>query len=123
MKKEDLKKYKGLLLERRQLLVGDYNHQADEALRKNHQDNLSNIPIHMADMGTDNYEQEFTLNLMQNEQDELKEIDDALELIKTGKYGVCNSCQKKIPRARLNAVPYAKLCIECKRKEELESAT
>ncbi len=121
MKKEDLNKFKEQLLELRRQLLSDYNHMADEALKQNHQDNLSNIPIHMADMGTDNYEQEFTLNLMEGEREELREIDAALKLIEDGGYGVCLNCEKKIPNTRLKAVPYAKLCIECKRKEELAS--
>ena len=123
MKKEDLKKFREQLLELRRQLLGDYNHMADEALKTNHQDNLSNIPIHMADMGTDNYEQEFTLDLIQGERLELREIDTALKLISAGGYGVCKDCEKKIPKSRLNAVPYARLCIECKRKEELASGT
>jgi RNA polymerase-binding transcription factor DksA len=75
----------------------------------------------MADIGTDNYEQEFTLGLIQNEEATLHDIDEALAKIDEGTYGNCEGCEKKIPKARLKVVPHARLCVECQRKEELRS--
>jgi DnaK suppressor protein len=89
---------------------------ADAALRKNRMDGggeISSMPIHMADLGSDNFEQEFTLSLMENEEETLDLIELALERIEDGSYGSCDECGAKIPKARLNALPYAPLCVKC----------
>src|SRR5512147_556400 len=94
---------------------------ADSALRKSvaaASGDLSTVPFHMADLGTDNFEHEFTLGLIENEEEELREIDLALERLEKGAYGLCESCEKPIPKGRLLVIPYARLCIECKRGEE-----
>ncbi len=124
MKSDELAFFKKVLLAKRSLLAGNVNRMEDEALRKNRQTasgDLSSIPIHLADIGTDNYEQEFTLGLIQNEEEALHDIDEALAKISEGTYGLCEGCDKKIPKARLKVVPHARLCIECQRKEELRS--
>ena len=74
---------------------------------------LSSMPIHMADIGSDNFEQEFTLSLMENEEETLDLIEMALERIEDGTYGQCDECGVKIPKARLNALPYAPFCVKC----------
>jgi len=109
------------LLNLRSRLKGDVSHLADEALRKaggEASGSLSNMPIHMADLGTDNFEQEFTLGLLQNEEQALAEIAAALERIDQGAFGRCEECDKEIPRARLQALPYARHCLDCARKLE-----
>ena len=81
MTKTDLESYRKLLLTLRARLTGNLSHLAEEALRATGGENsgsLSNTPIHMADLGTDNFEQEFTLSLMQNEEQVLEEIAEAL---------------------------------------------
>lgn len=86
-----------------------------EALNKNRQDaagDLSTMPLHMADLGTDNYEQEFTLGLMESERQLLGEIDDALHRIRTGTYGICAATGRPIGKARLKAMPWSKFCME-----------
>jgi RNA polymerase-binding protein DksA len=106
---------------KRDMLSGDVTTLQREALRKNRKDasgDLSNMPIHMADLGSDNYEQEFALDLIQNEEITLREIDEALQRIDEGVYGTCVACDKKIPLARLKAKPHAKYCIQCKIQEE-----
>jgi DnaK suppressor protein len=55
---------------------------------------------------------------MENESDELQEIEEALERIRDGSFGLCESCKKKIPKERLKAIPYTRLCVNCKKKEE-----
>jgi DnaK suppressor protein len=72
----------------------------------------------MADLGSDNFEQEFTLGLMENEEAALEKIESALERIEEGTYGECEECGVKIPKARLNAIPYAPTCVKC--AEQLE---
>ena len=79
---------------------------------------LSTMPIHMADMGSDNFEQEFTLSLMENEGVTLEQIESSLERIEEGSYGQCEECGVKIPKARLNAIPYANLCVRCAEQQE-----
>ena len=121
MRKEELERFKKVLLLKRNLLSGDMGTLQKEALKQNRQDatgDLSNMPIHMADIGSDNYEQEFALGLIQNEEITLREIDDALDRIDKGGYGICDNCDKKIPAPRLRAKPQAKYCIECKKLEE-----
>jgi DnaK suppressor protein len=72
----------------------------------------------MADIGSDNYEQEFTLGLMDSERKLLKEIDDALQRVEQGIYGICEGTGKQIPKARLEAQPWARYCVEYARKLE-----
>jgi len=74
---------------------------------------LSSMPIHMADIGTDNFEQEFTLSLMESEEATLENIETALERIEDGTYGLCEECGVKIPRKRLDAIPYSSMCVKC----------
>ena len=121
MKKADLKVYKERLLALRARLRGDVNQMADAALKKNRMDGggeLSSMPIHMADIGTDNYEQEFTLSLMANEEDTLLAIENSLERIEDGTYGHCEECGTTIPKMRLNAIPSTALCIKCAQQLE-----
>jgi RNA polymerase-binding protein DksA len=116
--KEELDYYRTLLLRKRQELCGDVGHMEHEALGNNRMDatgDLSMMPIHMADIGTDNYEREFTLGLVENERETLREIDEALERIKQGTYGICLGTHKPIPKARLNAKPWARYCVTYKR--------
>lgn len=116
MKKAEAKVYKDRLLTLRARLRGDVTQMAESALNKNRMDrgdNLSSMPIHMADLGSDNFEQEFTLSLITNEEETLEQIERALERIEEGEYGVCEECECKIPKARLNAIPYANLCVRC----------
>lgn len=116
MKKAEMKVYKERLLALRSRLRGDVNQMADAALRKNRMDGggeISSMPIHMADLGSDNFEQEFTLSLLENEEGTLDLIELALERIEDGTYGECDECGSRIPKARLNALPYAPHCVKC----------
>ena len=113
--------FRELLIQRRQLIEGDVNHMHDNTLNKSAataSGDLSTVPFHMADVGTDNYEHEFTLGLIENEEEELREIDEAIERLDSGDFGTCEICEKPIPKARLKVIPYARLCITCKRDEE-----
>ena len=117
----DTEHFKQLLLEKRREILRNVNEFEDEALKKSRLDasgDLSSMPIHMADIGTDNYEQEFALGLMDSERKLLREIDDALGRIEQGTYGICEGTGKPIPKARLEAQPWARYCIEYARKLE-----
>ena len=120
-KNSDLAFYRDLLLQRRQDIMGDVSQLEDETLSKSRlsaSGDLSAVPYHMADVGTDNYEQEFALGLLENEEEELREINAALGRIVDKTFGRCEGCAKEIPKSRLKVIPYARLCIECKRAEE-----
>jgi len=117
----DTEHFKQMLLEKRREIVGDVSEMHDEALKKPRLDasgDLSSMPIHMADIGTDNYEQEFALELMDSERKLLQEIDDALQRIEDGTYGICEGTGKPIPKARLEAQPWATCCVKYARMLE-----
>jgi DnaK suppressor protein len=121
MNRAELSTYRQRLLELRSRLVGDVAQLADAALKKSRSEangDLSSMPIHMADIGSDNYEQEFTLSLMENEGQALERIKASLERIDEGTYGTCEECGQKIPKQRLNAIPYAALCVKCASQQE-----
>lgn len=123
MKAEEVAQFKKLLLSLRERLVGKVDVMQGETLKKSRQDasgDLSNVPIHMADVGTDNYERDIMIELIQNGEEGVRNIDTALEKIEEGAFGVCELCAKKINKERLKAVPYAKLCIDCQREEEID---
>jgi DnaK suppressor protein len=72
----------------------------------------------MADVGSDNFEQEFTLSLMENEEETLDLIEAAIERIEEGVYGSCQECGGRIPKTRLNAIPFTPYCVKCASKLE-----
>jgi len=114
----DLEHFRDLLLAKRRELVGDMSQMEREALRSSGNSNLSTLPIHMADMGTDNYEQEFTLGLVEKDRNLLREINSALAKIQNGTYGICEGTGKPISRPRLEAQPGARYSIEYARQME-----
>ncbi len=111
----EIEHFKQILLVKRAEIIGDVNSIESEALKKSRLDasgDLSSMPIHMADIGTDNFEQEFALGLMDSERKLLVEIIDALNRINDGYYGICEGTGKSIPKARLQAKPWARYCIK-----------
>jgi DnaK suppressor protein len=121
----DIEHFKQLLMEKRSEILSNVNEMEDETLKKSRGDaagDLSSMPIHMADIGSDNYEQEFTLGLMDSERKLLNEIDDALRRIELGTYGICESAGRQIQRARLEAQPWARYCVEYARTLEQKTA-
>jgi DnaK suppressor protein len=113
LSKADLQYFRNLLLEKRREILGDVGSMESEAFKGGN--NLSNMPIHMADVGTDNFEQEFTLGLIESERQFLRDIQEALIRIDDGSFGTCMGTGKPIPRVRLEAVPWAKHTIEYSR--------
>jgi len=120
LSKSELNEFKALLLTRKKVLQGDVKTLEDEACKKGSDaaGDLSTLPMHLADLGTDSHEQDISLWLMENESDEIHEIQEAFERIKDGSFGLCETCRKKIPKERLRAIPYTRLCVSCKKKEE-----
>jgi DnaK suppressor protein len=118
LRSPELEHYRDLLLAKRRELVGDMTSMESEALQRGGNSNLSNLPMHMADMGTDNYEQEFTLGLMEKDRNLLREINSALAKIQDGSYGICEGTGNPINKPRLEAQPWARYSIEHARKLE-----
>jgi RNA polymerase-binding transcription factor DksA len=83
---------------------------------------LFNAPLHLADLGTDNFQQEVNLSLLETEEQRLEEISEALKRLDQGSYGICAECQRPIDRDRLEALPYTRFCVECARRQEQESS-
>mgnify|MGYP006278299545 CR=1 FL=1 len=115
--KTQLRELRDLLLGKRRSLVGDMTGIQDS--NGGWQDgNAGSMPTHPADIGTDNYEHEFTLGLLESERALLAEIDEALERMENGTYGVCQGTGQPIGYPRLRARPWAKYCIDYARKIE-----
>jgi RNA polymerase-binding protein DksA len=121
MTREELGHFKKLLIERRRVIAGDINHLEDNALRKT-KDNAATLDIsNFADLGTDNFEQDFNIGLIENSEETLREIDAAIQRIENRTYGVCEMAGCDIGKNRLKAIPWARLCINCQRRAEQEA--
>ncbi len=115
--KKELQDYKTLLLHRRAELVSRVKGVEQDALLSNG-GNLSNMPLHMADVGTDTFDQDFALGLAETDRILLMDIAEALERIEAKSYGVCMLTGKPIPKGRLQAKPWARYTIEAARRME-----
>jgi len=111
MKKADMQVYKERLVDLRARLRGDVTSLAEAALGEGSE--ASSMPIHMAELGSENFDQEFTLSLMASEEDTLESIELALQRIEDESYGRCQECEGVIPKTRLNALPYTPMCVKC----------
>lgn len=113
LRAKELREFKKLLLQKRDELTGVVNHMSGSAAHTAGAGGAehSSAPVHMADLGTDNWEHEFTLGLIVNEQKRIREIDDALKRITNKTYGVCLATHQPISQARLHAKPWARYCI------------
>ena len=76
------------------------------------------VDFRSEEQGTDNFDRDFALNRVSLEQDIVFEIDEALNRIKIGTYGACESCAGPIEKARIRALPYSRMCIGCQSKLE-----
>ncbi len=121
MKKEDLEYFKKLLIQKRDEMLKELGNLRDNDLNTTLKDasgENSAYAYHMADIGTDNMEREKAFFFATREERFLYHIEQALERIENGTYGLCQECGEPIGRERLEAVPHARLCISCKSKEE-----
>jgi DnaK suppressor protein len=112
MNSADMKQFKERLLLLRARLRHDVTSMTDAALHNDGSES-STMPIHMAELGSDNFEQEFTLSLLATEEDNLSMIERALERVEEGTFGTCEECSGSIPKARLNALPHTPVCVKC----------
>jgi RNA polymerase-binding transcription factor DksA len=114
---KELNEYKAILLEARSELIDRVTGLEEDALRSSG-GNLSNMPIHMADIGTDTFDQDLAIGMAETERELLREIDEALDRVVGKTYGVCQLTGKPIPKTRLDAKPWAKYTIESARHIE-----
>ncbi len=115
--KKELEKFRAILLRKRAELVGDVNNMESQAL-KDQSGSLSNLPQHIAEQGSEAYEQSLALDLAAADRKLIKEIDDALKRIDDGTYGVCELTGKPIKPERLEELPWARHSIEAARELE-----
>ncbi|MEM9790732.1 MAG: TraR/DksA family transcriptional regulator, partial [Planctomycetota bacterium] len=108
---------KAQLLEKKAELLGDVRSMEAARAAANSGD-LSHMPLHMADVGSDAYDQEFTLGLMESDRRLLGEIDEALARMRDGYFGVCLESAEPIEEIRLEIKPWAKYCIAIARQRE-----
>ncbi|MBU1726990.1 MAG: TraR/DksA family transcriptional regulator [Candidatus Omnitrophica bacterium] len=119
--KKDLVEFKKIILKRKEEIVDDIKHIADDTLKKSQKEasgDISGYAYHMADVATDTYDREFSMGIASNDRKLLYEFDDALKKIEDGTFGVCEECKSLIAKNRLKAVPSARLCVKCQEKKE-----
>jgi RNA polymerase-binding transcription factor DksA len=116
------RKQKDKLLQLRDAMVDSMAGVAQDTLRSRAEGSeASAFGMHQADAGSDAYDRDFALSLLSQEQDALYEIDQALKRIELGTYGICEMSGKSIPRARLEAIPFARFTVECQSQLEKQS--
>lgn len=125
MTEAEIAGFRQRLLDLMNRLGQDRSHLKDEALQSaggEASGGISNWPIHMADLGTHQFEEDLTLTLLESKEQVLAEINGALARMDKGTFGQCEECGRKIPRERLEALPYTGLCVACARQQEEEPA-
>jgi DnaK suppressor protein len=126
LKKSEIEQFKLLLLSAQARMRGDVEQLTAEALDRSSGGSDSRSPTHIAELGTLTYEQDFSLRVVENDQEVLDEIIDALNRVDKGTYGQCEMCviegkapsKSWIPKTRLKAIPYARNCVQCEQKRE-----
>src|ERR1041385_2109899 len=120
-----VRKQKEKLLNLRDAMVDSMAGVAQDTLRSRAEGSeASAFGMHQADAGSDAYDRDFALSLLSQEQDALYEIDQALKRIDLGTYGKCEMSGKPIPKARLEAIPFARFTVECQSQlEKLNKAS
>ena len=118
----DVEHFRELLLERREAVSAALNnlHRENSVSLEDETGELvsGSADQHLADTATETVDREIGSTLEEHDERLLAEIDAALRRIEDGTYGKCVNCSSPIPEERLEAMPWATLCIDCKRKEE-----
>ena len=114
MDKREKEKFKQLLLKEKLRIFKNLGFLESSSL----ENKGTGMSTHPADLGTDRFEKDLGLDLASNEGILLQRINESLEKIEKGTYGLCEECGKKISKKRLLAIPYANLCYSCQQKME-----
>lgn len=93
-----------------------------DGLAKQSAEEIPGYSLHMADSGTDNFDRDFALSLLSSDQDAIYEIEEALKRIEKNTYGICELTGKAIPKARLEAIPWARFTVQAQAQLEREGA-
>ncbi len=120
MNKKRLEYFKGLLLEEKERLE-QHLARLEQDFKTSQQESSSDLsayPLHMADLGTETAKREENSLFTDEEEKRRVLINEALKKIYSGEYGKCENCASTISEERLEAIPYARLCIKCKEKKE-----
>jgi DnaK suppressor protein len=121
LNKEELKYFENLLNEKKETLIQELDYIEDNAMRLNSKEgagDLSSHAYHLADHATETQDREQAFHLASREGRFLYYIEEALDRVRAGTFGICKKCGTLIPKARLEAVPTAKMCINCKSLQE-----
>ncbi len=116
---KQISKYREILLERRSVLLGQVASLAKDVANCTEATEISKSPLNPAEIASDNYEQDFAFITMESEEGLVRKIDNALLRIREGTYGTCDECNTVIKKERLDALPFADLCVKCQEQEEL----
>jgi len=119
--KKELAEFKKIIQHKKEEIMDDIEHISQDTLKKSQKEasgDISGYTYHMADVATDTYDREFSLGLASSDREVLYELDDAIKKIEDGTFGLCEECKSLITKARLKAVPYARLCVKCQSKRE-----
>jgi DnaK suppressor protein len=122
---DKLKMFRDLLEQKREKLLKELEYLEGSALKSTITESTGDISaysFHMADQGTDAMEREKAFLFASREGRFLYHLNQALLRIEQGNYGVCEECGQLISEERLMAVPHARLCIECKERDDLRKA-
>ncbi len=111
------KEYFDLLMRARESLIGQMKYRTNDALSCG-ESGRSGTQTHMADISDDAARHEMELRLLGEDSNVLQLIDEALQRLAEGKYGICQDCGKFIGEGRLQVKPYAVYCVKCKEKRE-----
>jgi len=118
----EIERFKAALLKKRSELLQTVVEMEKESLRVERTEEPK-VPNHPAEIGTDSYEIENAVRLLETESQILEDINRALDLIEEGAYGRCEACHRRIPVKRLKAIPWARLCLACARTLERSEPT
>ena len=121
LNKKELAEYRKIITKRKSEILDSISRISEDTLKKSLKDasgDISGYTFHMADVATDNYDREFSLGLASNDRQFLYDLEDALKRIEEGTFGVCEECKMVLTKARLKALPYARLCLNCQQKKE-----
>jgi RNA polymerase-binding protein DksA len=120
MRTLDVDRFRTILLEERQRVTDaiNYLHEENPGSIEDETEEIVGIDNHLAETASATLDREIDYTLEENSEHVLAAIDEALARIDEGTFGLCRTCGQAISEERLEAIPYATQCIDCKRREE-----
>jgi DnaK suppressor protein len=115
---DQVSKFREILIEKRSLLMSQVERLQKDVAESTEATENSKSPLNSAENASDTYEQDFAFMSMESEEELLRKIDRALQRLREAKYGQCEECEKEINPERLDALPWATMCVKCQELEE-----